>query len=124
MESIYSDYSSLDGSIGLCFFLALEDRQAIRIASSRQLAYTPDRAPPHRTPRAYGMTDSPTCTPLTVWKRNKENGGGSRTIARSPTHDKELPVGRQSLQLYSLATPNGVKVTVMRGGGSNTTTGG
>jgi GST-like protein len=47
----------------------------------------------------------------------------NRPIA-GPTHDKELPVRRQSLQLYALASPNGVKVTVMRGWGSNTTTGG
>jgi GSH-dependent disulfide-bond oxidoreductase len=71
------------------------------------------------------MTDSPTCTPLTVWKWNKENGAD-----REQSHDRRTnprqraAVGRQSLQLYSLASPNGVKVTVMRGWGSNTTTGG
>lgn len=55
-------------------------------------------------------------TPPKVWVWNKENGGQFASINRpvaGPTHDKELPVGRHPLQLYSLATPNGVKVTVM-----------
>jgi len=55
-------------------------------------------------------------TPPKVWSWNKENGGQFANINRpiaGPTHDKELPVGRHPLQLYSLATPNGVKVTVM-----------
>jgi GST-like protein len=55
-------------------------------------------------------------TPPKVWSWNKENGGQFSNINRpiaGPTHDKELPVGRHPLQLYSLATPNGVKVTVM-----------
>ncbi len=55
-------------------------------------------------------------TPPKVWAWNKPNGGQfastNRPIA-GPTHDKELPVGKHPLQLYSLATPNGVKVTVM-----------
>jgi GST-like protein len=62
------------------------------------------------------MNDSPTYTPPKVWKWNQENGGRFANINRpiaGPTHDKELPVGRHPLQLYSLATPNGVKVTVM-----------
>jgi GST-like protein len=62
------------------------------------------------------MNDSTLYTPPTVWKWNKENGGRFASINRpiaGPTHDKELPVGRHPLQLYSLATPNGVKVTVM-----------
>ena len=62
------------------------------------------------------MNDSPLYTPPTVWKWNKENGGRFANINRpiaGPTHEKELPVGRHPLQLYSLATPNGVKVTVM-----------
>jgi len=49
-----------------------------------------------------------------VW--NKANGGRFANINRpiaGPTHDKELPIGRHPLQLYSLATPNGVKVTIM-----------
>jgi GSH-dependent disulfide-bond oxidoreductase len=62
------------------------------------------------------MTDPSEYTPPTVWSWNKENGGRFADINRpiaGPTHDKELPVGRHPLQLYSLATPNGVKVTVM-----------
>lgn len=62
------------------------------------------------------MNDSPSYTPPSVWTWNKENGGRFANINRpiaGPTHDKDLPVGRHPLQLYSLATPNGVKVTVM-----------
>src|ERR1700754_1174008 len=59
------------------------------------------------------MTDY---TPPKVWTWNKGNGGQFANINRpiaGPTHDKELPVGRQPLQLYSLATPNGQKVTIL-----------
>jgi GST-like protein len=62
------------------------------------------------------MTDETTYTPPKVWTWDKENGGRFANINRpiaGPTHDKELPVGRHPLQLYSLGTPNGVKVTVM-----------
>ncbi len=62
------------------------------------------------------MTDPTPYTPPAVWSWNKDNGGKFASINRpiaGPTHDKELPVGRHPLQLYSLATPNGVKVTVM-----------
>jgi len=62
------------------------------------------------------MTDTATYTPPAIWVWNKENGGRFANINRpvaGPTHDKELPVGRHPLQLYSLATPNGVKVTVL-----------
>jgi GSH-dependent disulfide-bond oxidoreductase len=62
------------------------------------------------------MTDTPDYTPPKVWTWIKENGGRFASINRpiaGATHDKELPVGRHPLQLYSLATPNGVKVTVM-----------
>lgn len=55
-------------------------------------------------------------TPPLIWKWNTESGGQFAQINRpvaGPTHDKELPVGRHPLQLYSLATPNGVKVTIM-----------
>jgi len=54
--------------------------------------------------------------PPKVWKWNTENGGKFANINRpiaGATHDKELPVGNNPFQLYSLATPNGVKVTVM-----------
>jgi GSH-dependent disulfide-bond oxidoreductase len=55
-------------------------------------------------------------TPPKIWTWDKENGGRFANINRpvaGATHDKALPVGRHPLQLYSLATPNGVKVTVM-----------
>ena len=55
-------------------------------------------------------------TPPKVWVWNKGNGGRFANINRpiaGPTHDKELPVGQHPLQLYSLATPNGIKVTVL-----------
>ncbi len=62
------------------------------------------------------MSDQPAYVPPKVWTWDKENGGAfastNRPIAGA-THDKELPVGRHPLQLYSLATPNGVKVTVL-----------
>jgi GST-like protein len=54
--------------------------------------------------------------PPRVWAWNKDSGGRFAAINRpiaGPTHDKDLPVGAHPLQLYSLATPNGVKVTVM-----------
>ena len=55
-------------------------------------------------------------TPPQIWPWDKENGGRFAHINRpvaGATHDQDLPVGRHPLQLYSLATPNGVKVTVM-----------
>ena len=62
------------------------------------------------------MTETAEYTPPKVWTWNKESGGRFASINRpiaGATHDKELPVGQHPLQLYSLATPNGVKVTVM-----------
>jgi GST-like protein len=62
------------------------------------------------------MSNQPTYTPPRVWTWDKANGGTFASINRpiaGATHEKELPVGRHPLQLYSLATPNGVKVTVM-----------
>ena len=62
------------------------------------------------------MTDTTEYTPPKVWTWHKPSGGHFASINRpiaGPTHDKELPVGRHPLQLYSLATPNGVKVTIM-----------
>jgi GST-like protein len=62
------------------------------------------------------MTDAPEYTPPKVWTWVKANGGRFANINRpiaGPTHEKELPVGKHPLQLYSLGTPNGVKVTVM-----------
>ncbi len=65
--------------------------------------------------QAQQMTDSH-YTPPKVWTWDTESGGTFASINRpvaGPTHEKELPVGRHPFQLYSLATPNGVKVTVM-----------
>ncbi len=62
------------------------------------------------------MTDTTEYTPPKVWKWIKATEGRFANINRpiaGPTHDKDLPVGKHPLQLYSLATPNGVKVTVM-----------
>lgn len=62
------------------------------------------------------MTDQTDYAPPDVWTWHQGNGGRFASINRpvaGATHDKELPVGRHPLQLYSLATPNGVKVTVM-----------
>ncbi len=62
------------------------------------------------------MSSTPDYTPPAVWVWDKANGGRFANINRpvaGPTHEKELPVGRHPLQLYSQGTPNGVKVTVM-----------
>jgi GST-like protein len=62
------------------------------------------------------MTELTEYVPPRVWTWDKESGGRFASINRpiaGPTHEKELPVGRHPLQLYSLATPNGVKVTIM-----------
>jgi GSH-dependent disulfide-bond oxidoreductase len=62
------------------------------------------------------MSDSTPYTPPRVWTWNKPSGGRFASINRpvaGATHERALPVGRHPLQLYSLATPNGVKVTVM-----------
>ena len=62
------------------------------------------------------MADTTEYTPPKVWAWNKPSGGHFANINRpisGPTHDKELPVGKHPMQLYSLGTPNGVKVTIM-----------
>ena len=62
------------------------------------------------------MTATTDYTPPKVWTWNKPSGGQFASINRpvsGPTHEKELPVGKHPLQLYSLATPNGQKVTIM-----------
>ncbi len=62
------------------------------------------------------MSDTTDYQPPTVWKWDAENGGAFAKINRptaGATHEKVLPVGDNPLQLYSLATPNGVKVTIM-----------
>jgi GSH-dependent disulfide-bond oxidoreductase len=58
------------------------------------------------------MTGSTEYTPPKVWTWNKASGGLNRPIAGA-THEKALPVGKHPLQLYSLATPNGQKVTIL-----------
>ncbi|SNS42747.1 glutathione-dependent disulfide-bond oxidoreductase [Sphingopyxis indica] len=62
------------------------------------------------------MTEQSEYVPPKIWTWDKESGGRFANINRpvaGPTHDKDLPVGKHPLQLYSLGTPNGVKVTVM-----------
>ena len=62
------------------------------------------------------MTESAPYVPPRVWKWDAESGGRFANINRpiaGATHDRELPVGKHPLQLHSLATPNGVKVTVL-----------
>jgi GST-like protein len=62
------------------------------------------------------MSEAETYTPPEVWTWDQESGGRFASINRpiaGATHDKELPVGEHDLQLHSLATPNGVKVTVL-----------
>ena len=62
------------------------------------------------------MSDTPEYVPPKVWTWNKESGGRFAAINRpiaGATHEKDLPVGKHPMQLYSLGTPNGVKVTVM-----------
>ncbi len=62
------------------------------------------------------MTNSSEYSPPKVWVWRTGSGGQFANINRpvaGPTHDKVLPIGRHPLQLYSLGTPNGVKVTIM-----------
>ena len=62
------------------------------------------------------MTDSSSYVPPKVWKWDNQSGGKFTSINRpiaGPTHDKELPIGKHPIQLYSLGTPNGIKVTVL-----------
>ncbi len=62
------------------------------------------------------MSETEAYTPPKVWTWDSESGGRFAKINRpiaGPTHEKDLPVGKHPLQLYSLATPNGVKVTIM-----------
>jgi GST-like protein len=62
------------------------------------------------------MTDSASYTPPPIWSWNQQNGGRFANINRptaGATHEHALPVGRHPLQLYSVGTPNGVKVTVL-----------
>jgi len=72
--------------------------------------------PFHMTDSTSNTNSTDPYTPPAIWTWDKGSGGKFASINRpisGPTHDKELPVGKHPLQLYSLATPNGVKVTVM-----------
>jgi GST-like protein len=72
--------------------------------------------PVHNLTQEFPMSDATDYVPPKVWTWDKESGGRFANINRpiaGPTHDKELPVGKHPLQLYSLGTPNGVKVTVL-----------
>ena len=91
--------------------------KSIKVLCNTWVAH-PTRATRPLEPRR--MTDATNSnndyTPPAIWTWDKESGGRFAAINRpisGPTHDKELPVGKHPLQLYSLATPNGVKVTVM-----------
>ncbi|NGX95838.1 MAG: glutathione-dependent disulfide-bond oxidoreductase, partial [Candidatus Afipia apatlaquensis] len=62
------------------------------------------------------MTSSSDYTPPKIWTWTKPSGGAFANINRpisGATHDKDLPIGKHPLQLYSLGTPNGVKITIM-----------
>ena len=62
------------------------------------------------------MSEPSKYVPPKVWKWEKENGGAFASTNRptaGPTHEKELPIGKHPLQLYSRGTPNGVKVTIL-----------
>jgi GST-like protein len=62
------------------------------------------------------MTDQSEYVPPKIWTWDKDSGGRFANINRpiaGPTHEKALPIGKHPLQLYSLGTPNGVKVTVL-----------
>ena len=61
-------------------------------------------------------TTPPAYAPPNIWRWKKASGGAFANINRpisGSTHERELPVGRHPLQLYSLGTPNGVKVTIL-----------
>ncbi len=62
------------------------------------------------------MSELPDYTPPKIWTWDAASGGAWASINRpiaGPTHERELPVGRHPLQLYSMGTPNGVKITIM-----------
>ena len=62
------------------------------------------------------MTDSTSYVPPKVWKWDNHSGGKFTNINRpisGSTHEKEFPIGKHPLQLYSLVTPNGIKITVL-----------
>jgi GST-like protein len=76
----------------------------------------PTNVPQNHSKQDSAMDDQAVYTPPAIWVLHNQNGGKFANINRpiaGPTHQQELPVGKHPLQLYSLATPNGVKVTVM-----------
>ena len=83
-----------------------------RLAASPAASYL---SPIFRRQKEFSMSDTP-YTPPKVWTWDKASGGQFASINRpiaGPTHDKDLPVGKHKLQLYSLATPNGQKAAIM-----------
>src|SRR6202007_2895504 len=85
-------------------------RSRVRRTEPNRMSEAPAAPPPVNHPADY--------TPPQVWAWNKANGGAFANINRpiaGPTHDKELPVGRHPLQLYSQGTPNGGKGDGMLG---------
>ena len=75
-----------------------------------------DATAPEATPADTAQNTAPAYTPPAVWTWDKASGGRFANINRpiaGATHDKDLPVGKHPLQLYSLASPNGVKITIM-----------
>jgi len=85
--------------------------------SRRTIRRPPDHPLLFRTKKEFSTWQTRSdYTPPKVWAWNKENGGRFANINRpiaGATHEKDLPVGLHPLQLYSLGTPNGVKVTVL-----------
>src|SRR5262245_18843269 len=90
----------------------------LKTAAARLMYVSRERAAFRRPRNSWSahMTDSSDYVPPKVWTWTKPSGGQFASINRpiaGPTHDTELPVGRHPLQLYSLATPNGQKATIM-----------
>jgi GST-like protein len=85
-------------------------------ASKHHFTHISKKCLSHAAKKAKNMTDAPEYTPDKVWTWDSESGGRFASINRpiaGPTSDRDLPVGKHPIQLYSLATPNGVKVTVL-----------
>jgi len=88
----------------------------VKAALASRRVYDPPTLDRNLDRKGLSVTDSSPYVPPKVWKWDAESGGRFAKINRpvaGATHDKELPVGKHPLQLYSLATPNGVKVTVL-----------
>lgn len=79
-------------------------------------SYFKDNKQLNKISKGVFMSDSSEYIPPKVWKWDKESGGRFANINRpiaGATHEKDLPVGKHPLQLYSLGTPNGIKVTIL-----------